>query len=379
MRIGSDRNRKKPLLGIGIVGTGFGRIAHVPAFLAVEGAQLIGVASARPERAREVAAEFSLPRFFSSWQEMIASPQIQAVSITTPPALHQEIATAALEAGKAVLCEKPLALNAAQAERLLQAARRSGKAHLTSFVFREIPAMQQARLLLKSRALGRLRHVKITWLTSGGADPARPWSWRSDKLQGGGVLHARGVHVLDYVEWLAGPIRSLAAHLSVRIASRPDSDGRQRAVTGPDCCQLLMELHDETPVILTLSSVAPADGGHWIEFFGEKKTMRVGTGDPRDYEKGFSVWIGEPGSKRLRRFPVPAPLRFERTFRTSGVAPLRMLAQRLVDAAQGKIRNPRPSFEDGFRAQLLIDSAFQSMEKNQCWIDVPDPVPASVP
>ena len=87
------------MVGIGVIGTGFGRLVHIPAFLAARNATVVGVASARQERARQVATEFSLPRCFFSWQEMIESPEIQAVSIATPPCSHEEIALAALAVG----------------------------------------------------------------------------------------------------------------------------------------------------------------------------------------------------------------------------------------------------------------------------------------
>ncbi|MGH7409799.1 MAG: Gfo/Idh/MocA family protein, partial [Candidatus Methylomirabilis sp.] len=90
------------MVGVGIIGTGFGRQVHIPGLMAVPNARVVGVASRQYERARQVAAEFSLPRHFASWRELIECPEIDAVTIAAPPACHEEMALAALAGGKAV-------------------------------------------------------------------------------------------------------------------------------------------------------------------------------------------------------------------------------------------------------------------------------------
>lgn len=358
------------MVGVGVIGTGFGRRVHIPGLLATQNACVIGVASLRHDRARQVAAEFSLPRHFRSWRDLIECPEIYAVTIATPPQYHEEIALTALAAEKAVLCEKPLAMNAAQAARMLEAARRASVPHMVDFEFREIPAWRFAKQLLDKGELGSLRHVNVTWTVQSWADSTRPWSWKADRAQGGGILGALGVHVFDYIEWLLGPVRSLAAQLSTRVANRPDESGVWKTVDSEDCCHVLLELHDQTPINIAVSTVAPMGKGHWIECYGEDKVIVIGSSNLSDYGKGFTVWEGTPGSPHAQEVPLPAEYQFEREFSDGRVAPFARVAQRFIDAIVKREVDARPSFDDGLRAQVLLDAAVEA-HKARRWIDVP--------
>lgn len=175
---------------VGVIGGGFGRQVHLPGFREVQDAELVGVASRTPEQARQLAEEFSVPKAFATWQELVRSPDIDAVSIATPPACHAAMALEAVANGKAVLCEKPLALTSADAGRMLEAAQRAGVVHMVDFEFRDYPAWRLAKRLIENGVLGSIRHGHVTWIMQSWADPARPWSWRWDRAQGGGALAA---------------------------------------------------------------------------------------------------------------------------------------------------------------------------------------------
>ena len=356
-------------VGIGVIGTGFGRIAHVPAFLKVRGASVVGIASSTRERAERAAAEHSLPRAFASWQELVACPQIHAVSIATPPRLHAEITLAACAAGKAVLCEKPMAMDVAEAGRMLDAAQQAGVAHAVDFEFREMPAWRYAKRLIESGALGPLRQAHVTWILQSWAVASRPWSWRADREQGGGALGAWGVHVFDYVEWLLGPIASVAAHLSMRISHRPDAAGSPRRVSAEDGAELLLELADGAPATVVISATAPRAKGHWVEIYGEKKVLVIGSDHLTDYGKECRIWEGIAGAESLRPLAIPAEFQLEEEPGDGRVAPVRRLAQRFVDAIREGRRDVCPSFEDGLRAQALLEASMRAHHE-RAWIDV---------
>jgi predicted dehydrogenase len=358
------------MVGVGVIGTGFGRTVHIPGFLEVRDATVIGVASSRYERARQVAEEFSLPRCFTTWRELIECSDIAVVSIATPPFLHEEMVLAALGAGKAVLCEKPLALNAAQAGKMLEAARRAGCVHMINFEFREIPAWQLVKRMMEAGELGTLRHVNVNWIVQGWADPERPWTWRADRGQGGGTLGALGVHAFDYIEWLLGSIRSLTAQLRIRVSHRLDKSGMRRPVSAEDCCDLLLELENGAPVNLTISAVALFGKGHWVELYGEDKVLILGSDHLSDYGKGFAVWEGIRGSAKLQKRVIPEEIQSEGEFTDGRIAPFVKLAQRFIDAVRENRTDVHPSFEDGFRAQKLMDLARQAHEGRK-WVDVP--------
>src|SRR6185436_14536290 len=117
---------KKSAVGIGIVGTGFARTTQIPGFRDCMGAKVVAIASGHRERAETVAKEFGIENVCNDWQELVAHHNVDLVSIVTPPATHMEITLAALAHRKAVLCEKPMALNASEAARMVEKAKSAG-------------------------------------------------------------------------------------------------------------------------------------------------------------------------------------------------------------------------------------------------------------
>src|SRR6185503_17081217 len=117
---------KKAPVGIGIIGTGFARTPQIPGFRDCMGTKIVAIASRNPERAEAIAKEFGIEHVAHDWQELVAHDDVDLVSIVTPPSTHMEITLAALDQRKAVLCEKPMALNADEAARMVEKAKTAG-------------------------------------------------------------------------------------------------------------------------------------------------------------------------------------------------------------------------------------------------------------
>src|SRR5436309_2762116 len=188
---------KTEIIGIGIIGTGFARTTQLPAWRACEGARVLAVARGHRENAEATAREFDIPVVAEDWREVIAREDVDLVSIVTPPVTHAEIAIAALDAGKSVLCEKPMALNAEETEAMRQKARASGRLALIDHEMRFLPARRLMREMILSGEIGRVRHAKFVFRTDPRADADKPWSWWSDERAGGGALGAIGSHAVD--------------------------------------------------------------------------------------------------------------------------------------------------------------------------------------
>lgn len=358
------------MIRVGIVGTGFGRSVHIPAFQRVEGAEVVGVASRDPQNAKAVAADTRVAVAFDHWQDMVASADIDAVTIATPPATHAPIALAAIAAGKSVLCEKPLALDAAAAGAMRDAAIAARVVHFTGFEFREINAFRLARERLQSGAAGEIRHVNVRWIVNSWANPARPWSWRADAEQGGGTLGALGAHVFDYLEWLLGPIRAVVAKLDTRVAHRPDAAGQRRVVTAEDYCDLLLELHDGTPVNVLLSMVASQGRAHAVDIHGTRSVFTITNEGSQDYGRGFALWEAKTGfTTRQMVNDSSDPTDDAEDGR---IAPFARLAGGFINAVRSRDLDARPSFEDGTRAQMLIDMARRAWRERR-WISTTEP------
>src|SRR5512140_1126782 len=147
-------------VGIGIVGRGFARRVQIPAFLATEGARIASVASGSIENARATADEFGAGHFSADWRETVTHPEADLVVITTPPVTHREIALFAIEHERHVLCEKPMAMSAAEADVMTAAAEGKPLLALIDHEMRFQPGWQTARGLIGSGKLGRIRHAK---------------------------------------------------------------------------------------------------------------------------------------------------------------------------------------------------------------------------
>src|SRR5258706_12140645 len=157
---------------VGIIGLGFGR-AHIPAFKA-RGCEVVAVCQRNQETARSVAERYQVPGVFERWEHMLEEAKPDIVVIASPPNLHREIALRAFEQGAHVLCEKPLAMTAAEGRDMVEAARRAQRLALTSFNWRFIPAMQRFHSLGEEGGVGRLFHAAGPWLrarSAGGAGP----------------------------------------------------------------------------------------------------------------------------------------------------------------------------------------------------------------
>lgn len=359
-----------PQIGIAIVGTGFGQKVHIPAFQTHHRTQVVAVYHRDLQKATAIAQANNIPHACTSVEEVVALPEVQGVSISTPPFLHYPMAKTVLHAGKHLLLEKPTTLNATEASELLELANSNGLVTTMNFEFRYIPAWMRLAELLSEGYVGKLRLVKVDWLVPSRADASRPWNWYARKDQGGGALGAIGSHAFDYIAWLFGSVKQLCARLHVSVPERPDPQtGELKPVDADDVCTILLELADGTPCQMSLSAATYQGRGHWLEVYGDRGTLVLGSSNQKDYVHGFKLWgshLGEP----LAELEIPERLEFPRTFDDGRIAPFIRVVDRWVQGIdQG--RSLSPSLQEGFYSQLLMDLSHQSNETGS-WVRVPE-------
>src|SRR5215813_7266391 len=224
---------KKAPLGIGIVGTGFARTTQIPGFRDCMGAKIVAIASRNRERAEAVAKEFGIEHVTSDWHELVAHDDVDLISVVTPPATHMEITLAALDQRKAVLCEKPMALNAGEAARMVEKAKAAGVLALIDHELRFLNSRRVMHGMLQSGAIGMVRHCNYVFRSDYRGIADRAWDWWSDETMGGGALGAIGSHVVDSYRWmLSTEVTQVLGMLTTHIKQRPDKDnGGLRDVT----------------------------------------------------------------------------------------------------------------------------------------------------
>src|ERR1700752_648917 len=220
-------------VGIGIIGTGFARTTQIPGFRDCMGAKVVAIASRSRERAEAIAKEFAIDHVTDDWQELVAHPDVELVSVVTPPSTHMEITLAALEQRKAVLCEKPMALNAGEAARMVEKARSANVLALIDHELRFLNSRRMMRGMLQTGAIGAVRHCNYVFRSDYRGLADRGWDWWSDAAMGGGTLGAIGSHVIDSFRWmLSTEVSRTLGMLTTHIKERPDkSNGGLRAVT----------------------------------------------------------------------------------------------------------------------------------------------------
>lgn len=355
-------------IGVAVVGTGFGQKIHIPGFQAHPRTQIVAVYHRDLATAEAIAKQHQIPHACETIEAIVALPQVQAVSISTPPFLHYDMAKIVLQAGKHLLLEKPTALSLSEARRLQEVAVAHQAVTCLDFEFRCVPAWQRLAELLADGAVGQKRLVKIDWLVSGRADPGRSWNWYARKDRGGGALGALGSHTFDYITWLFGGVKRLCGQLSTTIANRPDPvTGEMKPVDADDTCSLMLELADGTPCQVVLSAVTYQGRGHWVEVYGDRGTLILGSDHQTDYVHGFQLKYAAVGQPLA---PVEIPSRLQtQTYADGRLAPFIGIVDRWV-AGIDRGESLSPSLQEGVDSQLLMDLTHRSHE-TKAWVDVP--------
>jgi predicted dehydrogenase len=346
-------------LRVAIAGLGFGEKVHLPALRDCPLTEPVALWHPRAERLAAATEASGLPGT-TSFEALLADPMVEAVVIATPPAPRFALARAALAAGKHLLLEKPVALEAAQVEELQRLAIRHGCTVAVDFEYRAVPLFQQLARLLEQEVLGDPWLVKLDWLMSSRADASRPWSWYSEAAAGGGVLGALGTHAFDTLHWLIGPSRGLHATLSTAIRQRPAADGSGMVpVDAEDLALVQMELHDRhgrsVPAQVTLGSVCRNGRGYWIELHGSEATLVLGSSNQADYVHGFQLAMACPG-EALRPVPLDDDLAFPRTWGDGRIAPVRRILERWAEAVRER-RPMVPGLAEAVSSQRCCDWA----------------------
>jgi predicted dehydrogenase len=351
-------------IGIGVIGTGFGAKIQVPAFQGVPGCEVVGLAGRDRQRTAIIAEGLRLSKVYDSWEAMIDDDRVTAVSIAVPPALHYEMVMMALRRGKHILCEKPLGLNSVQAQEMAEVADESGVVHMIDFLFRMAPERIRLWELLDTQAIGKISRVNVEWTVRGRAARSSEWCWQLDQASGGGALFAFGVHVIDYLEWLLGPVRAVSAHLSVRGHYRTTE---WQGIVAEDTLDTLMLIGNEIPVSISISNATAGGRGHWLSIYGERGALVVGNSNLNDAVVGTALFERDPQTGDLR--PIETASMGDRRVADGRVLLVHRLAQKFVGAISTG-QPTSPSFKDGWRAQVVMDAVRQAHAERR-WVVVP--------
>lgn len=353
-------------IGIGIVGAGFARSTQIPGFQNCPGARVVAIASQRRERAAGVAQEFGIEHVADDWRALVAREDVDLVSVVTPPSTHMEITLAALEHGKAVLCEKPMAMNAGEALRMTEAARAAGLLALIDHELRFLNSRRKMRTMLLEGAIGSVRHCNYLFRSDYRGVLDRPWDWWSDARMGGGTLGAIGSHAIDSFRWLLETeVSEVCCLLSTHITTRPDkASGGSLPVTTDDESKLMFRFTDSAigknvTGAASLSVVESGKHENRLEVFGTKGALMVEEDGTLSHSPaGSGVW------KTVDVEPNPLAPGMKEGSWSGGFTAFSAAIVGALQSGNTEVEGAA-TFEDGYRIQLVLDAARASNENHR--------------
>ncbi|HEY2924996.1 MAG TPA: Gfo/Idh/MocA family oxidoreductase [Candidatus Eisenbacteria bacterium] len=337
----------RPLIRVLLIGTGFGAQVHAPGFARNPAFTFAGVASGNLENARRVAAEFAIPYASDDWKRMLEEVECDLVSIATPVDQHYPMARASLERSRHVLCEKPFALNAAEARELASIADARGVVAVVNHEFRHYPAREALTRKIREGGLGRVEHVMIRDRIPGWArNPKRRLTWLVDKKRGGGYLGALGSHHVDQLLLWGGPIRRVFCALRTVAAESADAASPLREITADDSFTLIAKFENDARGVVDLFGGAHVRGQS-MEAWGSADSLTVLDG----YRLGRPK---EDGS--FEAVPIPEDLAIDPTPEVPLLAPFSFKVE-MIRAAIQEGKPASPDFDDGVEIQKVLDAA----------------------
>jgi predicted dehydrogenase len=371
-------------IGVGLIGTGFMGKCHAMAYGAVKAVfgdvphvDRVALCDVDMANAKLKANEFGFSRATSNWRDLLADPAIHLISITSPNGMHREMAVAALEAGKHVWCEKPMALTLSDAEAMTAAALRA-KPQVTAlgYAYLRNPALQHAKQLISNGVIGDVFDFRGSVDEDYMADPALPWSWRLTRRDAGlGTLGDLTCHLVSLAHELLGEIGSLCAMADVVHEKRPlaNEPTRMARVENDDIAHAVVRFRNGARGVMSSSRIAHGrKNGLKIEVQGSKGMLWL------DYERmnelNLYVAEGEQAQRGFRRILsspqhpdygslCPAP------GHGLGFNELKVIElAEILNAVRG-MASSQVDFARGLRIEKVIH-AFAESSANRAWVSI---------
>ncbi len=380
-------------IGMGLIGPGFVAAHHIDAVRRLGDVEVVAIAGSSQESADRKAREYKVDRSYGDFRALIADPDVQVIHNTTPNHLHLPVSLAALEAGKHVISDKPLALNRAEARQLRNAAVGAKVAHVVTFNYRGNPLVQQARSMIASGETKPPHFVHGHYLQDWMTDP-NVYSWRSDPSKGGvsSALGDIGSHWCDLAEHVSGlKIVSVLADLATVIPVRYSSGASAEAFSTKDSGErkpVQVHAEDLASVLLRFNngakgafSVAQVIPGHKNDV--ELEVSGLGCSLKWRQEQQNELWIGHhnrpneimdkdpslvsPEARRYVHLPGGHQESWADAFRNLMQDAYQWISAGGVPEAKSAML---PTFEDGYRSTCLVDAMLKSHQAGGIWQSV---------
>ena len=353
-------------VGIGFFGYGFITRAHLSGLRHVQGARVLGICGPHADRARAVAAEFSVDFVTSNPEELLGLPGLDGVVVGSPDHTHHELTMAAIRAGKHVFVEKPIATNARHGREMYEAARKAKLRSMVGFTLRANPLIQRVRRMVEEGEMGEIMNAHAERYGGGVLARTPKINWKTDPSKTGtGVIGDLGSHAIDLLHFWVGPITSVAAILDTHIKEGIDpATGKKAPLTLDDEANLLVRFASGASGTVVSNRVGLVDchkplGRSSFTLNGSKAGFLTdGILEARLFRLGHDPEVIDPGLPLEEADHAGIIGFFGETMMRNFVTAIR------------EERDVPPTLADGLRAQEVIDAAVRAGRERR-WVDVP--------
>lgn len=358
-------------LRVGVVGVGWGAHVQVPGFRAAGGFEPVALCARTPERLDRVAAKLGIADTCTDWQSFVTREDLDVISVATPTMLHRDMTLAALDAGKAVLCEKPLSGDLDAARDMVRAADASSRPTACCFENRWNPDWLAVADKVRSGFLGKQYLARVSRSASYWHPTHPPQArWMYDRDQGGGYLAGMLVHDLDFLCSMVGRPESVCAEVRTSDPTRALPDGETLHITADDTAALLMRMESGLTAILSVSVMGAHADHYRLELFGADGTI-IGDGDLRStgYRAGAAAAEGLSPLTVAEREPA-RPEHLPKGLAGHASRAMALMLEDWLPAFDGA-PSAAATFADGLLSLAVIDAAHRSAAGGG-WVELPD-------
>jgi predicted dehydrogenase len=348
------KKHKNSSVRLAIIGTGGMGRNHAQRFGAIKNCKIVAAVDIDRERVSKFCMTHSIPQAFTSVEDMLKNIEVDAVSIVTPDAFHKPMAIQCLKAKKHVFCEKPLALNYSDANKMLLAARKAGVVHMVNFSYRNLSALQGVAELVNAGKIGEIRHVEASYLQSwlpskvwGDWRKEDRWLWRLSTKHGSkGVLGDIGIHIVDFATYPVGPISRVYCQLKTFPKTKGNKIGKY-VLDANDSALLNVEFKNGAAGTIHTTRWA---GGHKndlrLKISGTKGAVEIDSTQATSYKISIGADLDSCKWKEVKLKPTPSNYeRFIKSIRTG--------------------KQDQPDFARGAEIQKVLDACFKSDKTNK--------------
>jgi len=349
----------KDNIRVGVVGTSWWADSHhLPHLKSHPRAEITAICGRNRDRAQKVAEKFGIPTVYTDYNDMIEKGNLQALVASVPDNIHYDVVMAALDAGLHVICEKPMAENATQAEEMYNKAVEKKVKHMTYFTLRWMPHYRYIKHLIDEGFLGKVYHCHFQWFSGLALNPG--YQWRFDQQKGSGILGDLGSHMLDFALWSVGDINAVSTNLSTFVDREAPVGGQ--IIPANDSAIMMLDFESGAQGMIHVSAVTQIGRRLWDQrmlFHGEAGSIEISS-----TAAGPVIYAAKKGESDFKTMEVPDDFwKSTKKGNPASVFTSQSVGDRLFIDSIIEDKTISPGFEDGLKVQKILDAAKKSSQE----------------